>query len=130
MPDASSPRGHRRPSAATLSCRQPIWEPPMLDVEMISAGYGPVRILHSVSLDVRRGEILALVGRNGAGKTTTLKAIMGLVRLQAGEIRMAGKVISTLPAHRIAAEGIGYVPQGRRLFAELTVRDNLLIGLM
>ena len=97
---------------------------------MISAGYGPARILHSVSLDVRRGEILALLGRNGAGKTTTLKAIMGLVPLQAGEIRLAGRVISTMPAHRIAGEGIGYVPQGRRLFTELTVRENLIIGMM
>lgn len=97
---------------------------------MISAGYGAARVLHYLSLDVRRGEIVALVGRNGAGKTTTLKAIMGLVRLHAGEIRLAGKVISTLPAHRIAAEGIGYVPQGRRLFSELTVRENLIIGLM
>src|SRR5690606_3032266 len=101
MPAASSPRGPLTPSALIRRCRPPIWGWLMLEIEMISAGYGPARILHSVSLDVRRGEILALLGRNGAGKTTTLKAIMGLVPLQAGEIRLAGRVISTMPAHRI-----------------------------
>ena len=101
----------------------------MLELDAISAGYGRARILHDLSLQVAPGEILCLLGRNGAGKTTTMKAVMGLLPLMAGAVRVDGQVISTLPAHRVAECGIGYIPQGRRLFTELTVAQNLEIGL-
>jgi branched-chain amino acid transport system ATP-binding protein len=102
----------------------------MLEIANIDAGYGRARVLHGISLSVRAGEVLCLMGRNGAGKTTTMKAIMGLLPLQAGAITLDGADIGTLPAHRIARMGIGYIPQGRRLFSELTVAENIEIGLM
>jgi len=102
----------------------------MLKVEGLDAFYGKVQVLHGLSLEVARGEILCLLGRNGAGKTTALKAIMGLVPPRAGAVMLDGVDISLLPPEDIAKEGIGYVPQGRRLFAELTVAENLEIGLM
>lgn len=102
----------------------------MLEVQAIDAGYGEAQILRGVSLAVRAGEILCLLGRNGAGKTTTLKAIMGLLPLTAGSVVLDGEDISHLPAHKIPFRGIGYVPQGRRLFAELTVAENIETGLM
>jgi len=102
----------------------------MLTLTGIDASYGNVQVLRGMALEVRAGEILCLLGRNGAGKTTTLKTIMGLVRAQAGAITLDGTDITALPAHEIPARGIGYVPQGRRLFAEMTVAENLEIGLM
>lgn len=102
----------------------------MLKLEGVSAGYGPVQVLHEVSFDARPGEVLCLLGRNGAGKTTTLKAIMGLVSRDAGRVLLDGEDISALPAHEAPKRGIGYVPQGRRLFTEMTVAENIEIGLM
>ncbi|MCO8145588.1 ABC transporter ATP-binding protein [Rhodovulum tesquicola] len=102
----------------------------MLEVTGIDAGYGPVQVLRGLSLAVRPGEITCLLGRNGAGKTTTMKAIMGLLPLSAGRITLEGEDIGRLPAHEVPRRGIGYIPQGRRLFAELTVAQNLEIGLM
>ncbi|MDF1855636.1 ABC transporter ATP-binding protein [Pseudooceanicola sp.] len=102
----------------------------MLRLEGISAGYGPAIVLRDLSLSAAPGRITCLMGRNGAGKTTTLKAIMGLVRPSAGRIMLGDQVISDLPAHRVAGQGIGYVPQGRGLFSELSVAQNLRIGLM
>lgn len=102
----------------------------MLELRRIDSGYGAVQVLHGLSLEARAGEILCLLGRNGAGKTTTLKAIMGLVAAEAGSIWLDGREIGRLPAHEVPRQGIGYVPQGRRLFAELTVAENLEIGLL
>ena len=102
----------------------------MLDVSQIDASYGDVQVLRGMSLTARPGEIVCLLGRNGAGKTTTLKAIMGLVRPRNGTVTLDGERIDALPAHSIAAKGVGYVPQGRRLFADLTVAENLRVGLM
>ncbi|AVO37584.1 ABC transporter ATP-binding protein [Pukyongiella litopenaei] len=102
----------------------------MLELRRVGAGYGRAQILRDLCLTVRAGEILCLLGRNGAGKTTTMKAIMGLVPLMEGEVRLDGADIGALPAHRVPAAGLGYVPQGRRLFGELTVAQNLEIGLM
>ena len=102
----------------------------MLQLDRINAGYGRAQILRDVSLTLQRGEILCLLGRNGAGKTTTMKAIMGLVPLMSGAVRLDDVTLSALPAHKVPGHGIGYVPQGRRLFAELTVAQNLEIGLM
>ncbi len=102
----------------------------MLRVSGIDAGYGDVQVLRDLSLSVAAGEVLCMLGRNGAGKTTTLKAIMGLVRPRSGSIRLDGVELTRLPAHEVPRQGIAYVPQGRRLFAELTVAENLEIGLM
>jgi branched-chain amino acid transport system ATP-binding protein len=101
-----------------------------LTIQSINCFYGDVQVLHDLSLDITRGEVHCLFGRNGAGKTTTLKAIMGLVRVRSGKIVKDGVEISKLPAHEIARHAIAYVPQGRRLFGELTVAENLQIGLL
>ncbi len=102
----------------------------ILEMKGVDAGYGRVQVLRRMSLAVAAGEILCLLGRNGAGKTTALKAIMGLVRAQAGEISLKGERLDRLPAWKVPGRGIGYVPQGRRLFAELSVAENLELGLM
>jgi branched-chain amino acid transport system ATP-binding protein len=102
----------------------------MLNVSAIDAWYGNVQVLRDLSLSVAAGEVLCMLGRNGAGKTTSLKAIMGLIRPRSGSIRLDGVELTSLPAHEIPKQGIAYVPQGRRLFAELTVAENLEIGLM
>ena len=102
----------------------------MLRVDDIHVAYGRVQALFGVSFSVAPGEILCLLGRNGAGKTTALKAIMNHLPLMAGRISLGDQVISDLPAEQIPKLGIGYIPQGRRLFAELTVDENLDIGLM
>lgn len=102
----------------------------MLALDNISTGYGEALVLRDFSLTVRKGEILCLFGRNGAGKTTTLRAIMGLLPLAGGEVRLDAKSMTDLPPHEIPKQGIGYVPQGRRLFTEMTVAENLEIGLM
>lgn len=102
----------------------------MLKLDKISTGYGPIQVLFEFSLEARAGEVLCLMGRNGAGKTTAMKAIMGLLPLSSGQITLDGKPISTLPAHQVPKHGIGYIPQGRRLFTELTVAENIQIGLM
>jgi len=102
----------------------------MLDLRDVVAGYGRAQVLHGLSFSVGAGEILCLLGRNGAGKTTTMKTIMGLLRVQSGSIALDGQDISQLAAHQVPLKGIGYIPQGRRLFSELTVGENLEIGLM
>jgi branched-chain amino acid transport system ATP-binding protein len=102
----------------------------MLRVSGIDAWYGDVQILRDLSLSVAAGEVVCMLGRNGAGKTTTLKAIMGLVPVRSGSIRLDGVELTSLPAYQVPRQAIAYVPQGRRLFAELTVAENLEIGLM
>ena len=102
----------------------------MLHVQNIEVAYEPVQVLFGLSLQVVPGEILCLLGRNGAGKTTTLKSIMGLVPIRSGAITLGGEDISSLPAHEIPRRRVAYVPQGRRLFTELSVAQNLEIGLM
>ena len=100
----------------------------MLNVKDLHAYYGRAHILQGVSLDARAGEVVALLGRNGAGKSTALKAIMGLVPPAAGEVSFAGQRIERLPPFRIARLGLGYVPEERRIFTELTVMENLEVG--
>ncbi len=102
----------------------------MLRLNGISTGYGPVQVLYELDLEAKPGEVLCLLGRNGAGKTTTMKAIMGLLPLSTGRIHLDGADITDLPGHEVPQLGIGYVPQGRRLFTELTVAENIEIGLM
>lgn len=100
----------------------------MLEVDAVDVAYGDLPALRRVTLTVGRGEIVSLVGSNGAGKTTTLRTISGLIRPRGGSIRFEGGAIDRLPAHEIAKRGIGHVPEGRRLFPMMTVRENLAIG--
>jgi branched-chain amino acid transport system ATP-binding protein len=100
----------------------------MLELSGVHAFYGRAHILADVSLAVRRGEVVVLLGRNGAGKTTTLKTTIGLVPATQGTIRFAGQRIDGLPPYRIAASGLGYVPEDRRIFTDLTVVENLDVG--
>jgi branched-chain amino acid transport system ATP-binding protein len=100
----------------------------MLRVEGLQAGYGKITALWGVDFDVRQGEIVALVGANGAGKTTTLKAISGVVRPQAGAIVLDGAPLTTRTTMEIVELGVVQVPEGRKLFPEMSVRDNLLLG--
>jgi len=100
----------------------------MLDVRALEAGYGRARVLFGISLELRAGEIAVLAGPNGAGKSTTLKAIMGLLPGISGEVTFTNKRIENLPSFEIARLGLGYVPEDRRLFGELTVAENLEAG--
>lgn len=101
---------------------------PLLQVQGLAAWYGAAQILHGVDLMVGRGEVVALMGRNGAGKSTTLKALMGLVPRRRGQVRFLGQDIGHWPSYRIARLGLGYVPEDRRIFGELSVRENLEVG--
>ncbi len=98
---------------------------PLLRLDGVDAFYGKSHALRGVSLEVHAGEIVALLGLNGAGKTTTLRTIMGLLPPRAGTIRLRGRRIDGMPAHRVARLGVGYVPEGRRMFANLTAGENL-----
>ena len=100
----------------------------MLSVRNLEAYYGRAHILSDLSLEVGKGEVVVLLGRNGAGKSTTLKSIMGLVRPARGEITFAGRRIERLEPYEIAELGLGYVPEDRRIFTELTVMENLEVG--
>jgi branched-chain amino acid transport system ATP-binding protein len=101
---------------------------PLLTIEGLSAGYGDVRVLWDISLTVEVGAITCVVGSNGAGKTTLLRTISGLVPATVGRITFAGENITSLGADQVLASGIAHVPEGRRLFRGLNVRDNLLLG--
>ena len=100
----------------------------MLEVSDLHAFYGKSHVLHGVGFTVRRGEIVSLLGRNGVGRSTTIKAVMGQVTAR-GSVRLRGEEILGLPAHQIARRGIGYVPEDRAIFPDLTVRQNLELGL-
>ena len=100
----------------------------MLEIKNLSVGYGAITALHGVSLSVRPGSIVTLIGANGAGKSTMLKAISGLLRVRGGEILYDGKNIAGLPPHQIVKLGLSHVPEGRMIFANLTVMENLQMG--
>lgn len=100
----------------------------MLQVEDLHVHYGGIHALQGVHLEVPDGSIVTLIGANGAGKSTTLRAVTGLVRPRQGRIRLQGREITRLPAHKIVAAGVAMVPEGRRIFPNLTVRENLLMG--
>jgi len=101
----------------------------VLRIEGLSAGYGESRVLREVSLDVPRGRIVCLMGRNGVGKTTLLKSVMGLLPAWSGRVRLDGEDVTAWSPDARARRGLGYVPQGREIFASLTVEENLLVGL-
>jgi branched-chain amino acid transport system ATP-binding protein len=102
----------------------------MLEINDIQVAYGRVQALFGVTLTAKPGEILCILGRNGAGKTTIMKSIMGLLPLMSGSVHLDGEDIGSLPAHKIPTRRVGYVPQGRRLFSELTVAENIEMGMM
>ncbi|KIZ40747.1 MULTISPECIES: ABC transporter ATP-binding protein [Rhodopseudomonas] len=102
----------------------------MLELRDLNAWYGPSHVVHGVSFDVRAGEVLALIGRNGAGKTTTIKSVMGLIDKVAGWVRFDGQELLMLPAHARFRLGLAYVPEDRRIVPDLTVRENLRLGLL
>jgi len=100
----------------------------MLELTDVHAVYGRSHVLHGVSLRAGEGEVVSLLGRNGAGKSTTLKAIVGVVEVTAGEIRFEGRSLRDVPTHRVARLGVGLVPEDRRIFADLSVLENLMVG--
>ena len=101
---------------------------PLLEAEHLTAWYGAAQILFDVDLQVGRGEVVALMGRNGAGKSTTLKTLMGMLARRGGAVRFMGRDIARLDSHAIARLGLGYVPEDRRVFADLSVLENLEVG--
>jgi urea ABC transporter ATP-binding protein UrtE len=102
----------------------------MLAIEGLTAGYGDSRVLHGVDLEVAAGEVVALMGRNGMGKTTLLRRCMGLLPARAGSVRFDGADLTGAATHRIVRAGIGYVPQGREIFGDFSVADNLRLGIL
>jgi branched-chain amino acid transport system ATP-binding protein len=100
----------------------------MLRIRNLEAGYGPLRVLKGVSLHVSAGEVVAIIGANGAGKTTLLKTIAGILRPQAGTIALDGADVGAVPAERIVQRGCALVPEGRHVFSNMTVRENLVLG--
>ncbi len=100
----------------------------LLEAHNIAAAYGLSQVLFGVSFSVREGEVVTLIGRNGMGKTTTVRTLMGILKPQSGEIRFRGERIDGLPPYRVARLGLGLVPEGRQIFPNLTVRENLLMA--
>jgi branched-chain amino acid transport system ATP-binding protein len=100
----------------------------MLEIKNLNVSYGAIKALHDISLSVQAGSIVTLIGSNGAGKSTTLRTVSGLIRAQDGSISYEGERIDDLPAHQIVARGLAQVPEGRMVFANLTVHENLMMG--
>ena len=100
----------------------------MLSIQNLEAGYGKVKVLHGISMEVPKGKVVTLIGSNGAGKTTAMRAISGMIKPTAGTISLGDKRIDGLESHRIARYGIAHSPEGRRVFATMTVTDNLILG--
>ena len=100
----------------------------MLTIKNLSAGYGKVQVLHGISMDVQKGKVVTLIGSNGAGKTTTMRAVSGMIAPTAGEITLNSKRIDGLEAYDIAKLGVAHSPEGRRVFATMSVTDNLMLG--
>ena len=100
----------------------------MLQVQNLVAGYGKVQVLHGLTLEVKQGQLVTLIGSNGAGKTTTLRALSGMIRPESGTITLGGQPIAGLPSHVITRRGLAHSPEGRRVFATLSVADNMLMG--
>ena len=100
----------------------------MLSINNLHAAYGKVEVLHGISLDVPKGKLVTLIGSNGAGKTTTMRAISGMLKPKSGTVTLGGKDVTGLDSHRIARAGLAHSPEGRRVFASMSVTDNLLLG--
>lgn len=100
----------------------------MLSIKNLKAGYGKVEVLHGISIEVPKSQIITLIGSNGAGKTTTMRAITGMIKPTAGEITLGGENITGVESHRVARLGLAHSPEGRRVFSTMSVTDNLLLG--
>ena len=100
----------------------------MLSINNLHAAYGKVEVLHGISLDVPKGKLVTLIGSNGAGKTTTMRAISGMIKPKSGSVTLGGKDVTGLDSHKIARAGLAHSPEGRRVFASMSVTDNLLLG--
>ena len=100
----------------------------MLTIKNLSAGYGKVQVLHGISLEVPKGQVVTLIGSNGAGKTTTMRAVSGMIKPTGGEITLNERRIDGLESYHIARRGLAHSPEGRRVFATMTVTDNLRLG--
>ena len=100
----------------------------MLSIQNLEAGYGQVKVLHNISIEVPKGKVITLIGSNGAGKTTTMRAVSGMIKPTHGEITLAGRRIEALPSYSIAKMGLAHSPEGRRVFATMSVTDNLILG--
>jgi branched-chain amino acid transport system ATP-binding protein len=100
----------------------------MLSIQNLQAAYGKVEVLHGISLEVPKGKLVTLIGSNGAGKTTTMRAISGMVKPRGGKVVLSGRDITGMDSHRIARAGLAHSPEGRRVFATMSVSDNLLLG--
>src|SRR5438309_1624684 len=100
----------------------------MLEIRDLKVNYGAINALQGISLQIKQGDIVTLIGANGAGKTTTLKTICGLLKVHGGEIVFEGRSLASLPPHEIVKLGISHVPEGRMIFANLTVQENLMMG--
>jgi branched-chain amino acid transport system ATP-binding protein len=100
----------------------------MLSINNLQAAYGKVQVLHGISLDVPQGKLVTLIGSNGAGKTTTMRAISGMIKPKSGTVTLGGKDITGLDSHKIARAGLAHSPEGRRVFGNMSVTDNLLLG--
>ena len=100
----------------------------MLSIQNLHAAYGKVEVLHGISLDVPKGKLVTLIGSNGAGKTTTMRAISGMLKPKSGSVTLGGKDVTGLDSHKIARAGLAHSPEGRRVFASMSVTDNLLLG--
>ncbi|HWN94021.1 MAG TPA: ABC transporter ATP-binding protein [Methylomirabilota bacterium] len=111
-----------------MNSTEPANSSPVLEVKDLSVSYGVITALHDVSFSIKRGDIVTLIGGNGAGKTTTLRAISGLIKSASGEVTYEGEAITNIPAHRLVARGLAHVPEGRMIFANLTVMENLRMG--
>ena len=100
----------------------------MLSIKNLQAGYGKVQVLHGISMDVPKGKVVTLIGSNGAGKTTTMRAVSGMIKPTGGEITLSGKRVDGLESYDLAKLGMAHSPEGRRVFATMTVSDNLTLG--
>jgi branched-chain amino acid transport system ATP-binding protein len=100
----------------------------MLSIQNLQAAYGKVEVLHGISLEVPKGQLVTLIGSNGAGKTTTMRAISGMIKPKGGTVTLSGRDITGMDSHRIARAGVAHSPEGRRVFATMSVTDNLLLG--
>lgn len=100
----------------------------MLKIDRLSAGYGKVQVLHEISIEVPKGKVVTLIGSNGAGKTTTMRAVSGMIKPTGGQVTLGERNITGLPSHKISKAGVAHSPEGRRVFAALSVLDNLRLG--
>src|SRR5436190_19769641 len=124
--DRPSPRARRPKSSAIPRSSKPTWAPPMLlEAKGLQVSYGGIRAVKGIDLEVAEGELVCLIGANGAGKTSTLKAICRLIPSQPQALRYAGEDIAALPVHALPRRGLVMVPEGRGIFLQLTVEENL-----